>query len=67
MKLNYYICDICGVTSQDTGEENIFSLTILFQNPYENIGVKHICGECKPAFEDKLNNLFTHLNKVKKL
>ena len=64
---NSYMCDKCG---QQHSKENIASLSTNYQPTglvkygEGNLGVRHLCINCKSIFEKAFKNFFSQYNKT---
>lgn len=58
---NKYLCDKCGAVPNQ-----INSLTSIFQNPYDNLGVVHLCDNCKDDFKKMFNKFLKTKNLINK-
>ena len=48
-----YSCDACGdIIGQD--KEKVSHLNVMFNYPYEKVGTRHLCKECKIKFIDRI-------------
>ncbi len=72
MKLESYYCDKCGDNLLDIDETNYkWSLQVYFPNmSYKdvrrNLGIRHLCTDCRDTFISKFHRWFSFYNKVAK-
>ena len=54
-----YSCDACGdIIGQD--KEKVSHLNVMFNYPYEKVGTRHLCKECKIKFIAWFNGFIRH-------
>jgi len=72
MKIDNYFCDKCGKELLDTDETNTkWHLQVYFPNmshkdPNHNLGIRHLCTDCRNVFIKTFRRWFKFYNNVTK-